>query len=85
MEQNKLVAEVRRTLSEWDAARQEADRVRGQFVASGPVQRGSRIQWPERILNEQGVKDIHAAEAVEQEKWNAHQEAITAWRKTSGS
>ena len=73
--------EARRTLAEWERAKQEADAVRGQFVFTGPVDASGRIGSPERVLDTAGMAEIQQAEAKVREKWEAHQQTIMTWRE----
>lgn len=75
-----LVHKVRRSLSEWDRARQDAYRVREQFAATGGQDEQGSFQNPARVLDAQGLADIQAADDVAEKKWNLHQTALEEWR-----
>ena len=74
--------EVRRTLDAWEVARREAEAVRRQFVASGPLDASGRIPMPPRVLDVEGMRELAAAEEKEKAAWDAHQQAIGGWRSS---
>lgn len=69
------------TFTAWEAARRESERVRKQFVATGPVGLDGKIPDPPRVLGTQGMKEIQAAEEQEKAAWDAHQQAIGGLRR----
>ena len=73
---------VRQTLETWELARQEADRVRRQYMTSESLDTSGQrqIRMPPKIWNEEGMKEVQSADAMETEAWEAHQQAIRDWR-----
>ena len=67
---------AKETGDELEAAHEETNRIRARYVATGPGGPDGRVTWPERILDADGIRQIEQAEKCEQEKWDAHQEAI---------
>jgi len=79
---SELEDQVTETLREYQEARQQADKVRSQHIASGPLLPGEKLQWPPKVLDITGHKEIESADKNEREKWDAHQAAIEAWRRS---
>ena len=76
---------VRETLEKWREAKRNADQVRRQFVASGPIDPSGKLSWPSRFLDELGMREIEEAEAQKQYAWDRHQEALKHWRSVSAA
>lgn len=81
---SELEARVMHTLEEWEKACEETNRIRRQYVASGPVEREGRIQFPAKLFDTKAVKEIRIAQERKQQAWDAHQQALDAWRKVRG-
>ena len=79
--ENDPLYEAKKTLTEWEEARQKTQEILRQFMVSGSLGPGGKIPMPERILDSQGRLEIEDAERIEKEKWEAHQEAIAKLRR----
>lgn len=71
---------VARALLVWEQAQEAFEKVTNQFVASGLLGAGGEIPLPPRVLDVQGIAEIQQAEAIVEEKLEAHQQAIANWR-----
>ena len=78
---SKLEDRVTETLREYKEAWGKADEVRSQYIATGSIGPGEKIRWPPKVLDTKGLQEIEEADRIVNEKWDAHQAAIDAWRR----
>ena len=84
MSSEELEPKVKEALDAWDRARDEEDQIRGQYVASGPVDATGRLRWPEKIFDEAGIKAVQDAERRTEEAWDAYQKVSDEWLRSVG-